>query len=282
MLESSYSFIRSSIPSLPTPDSERSQDGLVAYHAPPSCRSYFVHGGVCKESSDSRFDSDGIQFVIDNSATCIICKNDRSLFVGPMRIQHTSVETTHGTASSLYAGTIAIRLTTDAGNTFEYHIPNATYDPNSPFNILGIPFLGVYFGAKDTVLNRDDNGTYVQSSISKTTVVWDHGQHSRDFTHDAHSLPVLTLDTVVEYFQTFCTRVCRKYEDTVHFAFSSAHSIIIEEPMTPLHSQVPIAPVTPVTDFTLGQDVLYTDSSGSQSRMVYEGILFKGMMVQRS
>ena len=30
------------------------------------------------------------------------------------------------------------------------------------------------------------------------------------------------------------------------------------------------APVTPDTDFTLGQDILYTDGSGSQSRMVYE------------
>ena len=54
------------------------------------------------------------------------------------------------------------------------------YDPNSPFNILGIPFLGDYFGAKDTIPNRDDDGTYVRSSASKTTFVWDHGQHSQD------------------------------------------------------------------------------------------------------
>jgi len=130
---------------------------------------------VCKECSDTShsFDSDGIPFVIDNSATCIIC-NDRSQFVGPLRVQHTSVETTHGTANSSYAGTIAIRLTTDEGQTFEYHVPNAIYDPNLPFNILGIPFLGDYFGAKDTIPTRDDDGTYVRSSASKTTFVWDH------------------------------------------------------------------------------------------------------------
>ena len=192
---------------------------------------------VCKECSDTShsFDSDGIPFVIDNSATCIIC-NDRSQFVGPLRVQHTSIETTHGTANSSYAGTIAIRLKMDEGQTFEYHVPNAIYDPNSPFNILGIPFLGDYFGAKDTIPNRDDDGTYVQSSASKTTFVWDHGQHSQDFTHDARSLPVLTLDTGVGYFQAFCTRVHRKYEDTVHFAFSSAHSIITDEPMPASHA----------------------------------------------
>jgi hypothetical protein len=75
-------------------------------------------------------------------------------------------------------------------------------------------------------------------------------------THDARSLPVLTLDTGVGYFQAFCTRVCRRYEDTIHFAFSSAHSILTDEPTTPLCSHVDVAPVTPDTNFTLGQDVL--------------------------
>jgi hypothetical protein len=81
---------------------------------------------VCKECSDTIhfFDSYGNPFVIDNSATCIIC-NDRSQFVGPLRVQQTSVETTHGTANSSYAGTIAIRLTADEEKMFEYHVPNA-------------------------------------------------------------------------------------------------------------------------------------------------------------
>jgi len=234
---------------------------------------------VCQECSDTSqsFGSDGIPFVIDNSATCIIC-NYRSQLVGPLRVQHTSVKTPHGTASSVYAGTIAIRLTRNAGQTFEYHVPNAIYDPNSPFNILGIPFLGDYFGAKDTVPNRDDDGTHVKSSASKTTFVWDHGQHSRDFTHDARSLPVLTLDTGAGYFQAFCTRrVCRRYEDTVHFAFSSAHSIIPDETTTPLHSRADFVPVTTDTEFTLGQDVMYTDGKGLQAKMVNEGATPDGL-----
>ena len=178
---------------------------------------------VCKEFSDTShsFDSDGIPFVINNSATCIIC-NDRSQFVGPLQVQHISVKTTHGTASSAYAGTIAIRLTTNEGQTFEYHVPIAIYDPNLPFNILGIPFLGDYFGAKDTIPTRDDDRMYVRSSASKTTFVWDHSQHSQDFTHDARSLPVLTREArgwilssilhkgaqEVQGYRSFCLLLC--------------------------------------------------------------------------
>jgi len=74
-----------------------------------------------------------------------------------------------------------------------------------------------------------------------------------------------------------CTRVRRRYKDIVHFAFSSAHSILTaDEPTIPLCSRVDVAPVTPDTDFTLGQDVLYADGSGLESRMVYEGATADG------
>jgi hypothetical protein len=118
---------------------------------------------------------------------------------------------------------------------------------------------------------------YVKSSASKTTFVWDHGQHSPYFTHDARSLPVLTLNTGVGYFQVFCTRVRRRYKDTVHFAFSSAHSIIPDETTTPLRSRVDFVPVTPDTDFTLGQDIMYRNGKGLQARMVYEGAMPDGL-----
>ena len=38
-----------------------------------------------------------------------------------------------------------------------------------------------------------------------------------------------------------------------------------------------VAPVTPDNNFILGQDVLYTDGTGSQSRMVYEGATPDGL-----
>jgi hypothetical protein len=233
---------------------------------------------VCQECLDTSqsFDSVGIPFVIDNCAICIIC-NDRSQFVGPLRVQHTSVETTHVQPVRRMLVQLLFISRRMQGKRSKYHVPNAIYDPNLPLNILGIPFLGDHFGAKDTVPTRGDDGSYVRSSASKTTFMWDHGQHSRDFTHDAQSLPVLTLDIGVGYFQALCTRVRRQYEDTIHFAFSSAHSILTDEPTTPLRSRMDVAPVTPDTDFTLGQDVLYTDGTGSQSRMVYKGATPDGL-----
>jgi hypothetical protein len=59
------------------------------------------------------------------------------------------VKTTHGMTSSIYVGMIAICLTTNNGKTMQYQIPDAIYDPNSPFNILGILFLGEFFGRND-------------------------------------------------------------------------------------------------------------------------------------
>ena len=120
--------------------------------------------------SGHSFNTDGIPCVIDNSATCIIC-NDRSQFVGPLWVQQTSVETTHGTASSLYAGTIAICLMTCDGQSFKYPVPNAIYDPHSPFNILGIPFFGDFFGSGDSPPTRDDEGRerYTATSLDRAT-----------------------------------------------------------------------------------------------------------------
>jgi hypothetical protein len=60
------------------------------------------------------FDTDGIPFIIDNLATCIIC-NVRSLFVGELRAENFAVETVHGSASRKhYAGTICLELVDDA------------------------------------------------------------------------------------------------------------------------------------------------------------------------
>ena len=126
-----------------------------------------------QESPDNSFsfDSDGLPFVIDNSATCIIC-NDRAQFVGNLRAKKSSVETTHESASTDYVGTISLTLTTDDREKLQYHIPDAIYDPNSPFNILGIPFFGRFLGWGDLLCpTSDDDGTYVQSSAMRSRLV---------------------------------------------------------------------------------------------------------------
>ncbi len=47
----------------------------------------------------------------------------------------------------------------------EYHISDAIYTPDSPFNILGIPFFGSFLGQDNTPYpTQEDNGTYIISS----------------------------------------------------------------------------------------------------------------------
>jgi len=101
------------------------------------------------------FDTDGIPFIIDNSATCIIC-NERSLFVGTLRPENYKVETVQTTVSQkCYAGTIRLELVDDSNDTHVYEILEAMYDPNTQFNLIGIPFLAAYFN--DTNCSAGDD-----------------------------------------------------------------------------------------------------------------------------
>ena len=230
--------------------------------------------------SSMLFDTDGISFVIDNSATCVIC-NDKSQFKpGSLHEKPNAVETAAGVTKSSQVGILRLTLTDDGGKTYTYEIPDAIYDPNSPFNILGIPALGDFFGKDDDDPNSsDDDGTFVQSSANRTTLTWDHGKHSRTFTHSDRRLPELVCGTGYGYFHAFTSRVKKAYDDTVHYAFSSAHTI----PATPESAFQRAPQVTPSQDspFTLGEEVLYSDGEGNTSAVIYEGESVNGNHIIR-
>jgi hypothetical protein len=46
-------------------------------------------------------------------------------------------------------GSICLVLKDDAGKTWLYDIPDVVYDPELPYSLLGIPFLGKYFDRND-------------------------------------------------------------------------------------------------------------------------------------
>ncbi len=173
------------------------------------------------------FDTDGIPFIIDNSATCIIC-NERSLFLGTLRPENYKVETVQATVSQKrYAGTIRLELVDDSNETHVYEIPEAIYGPNTQFDLIGIPFLAAYFN--DTNCSAGDdvdaNGTTIKSSSCRSKFIWDHGRHVQNFTHGESTLPKLVLYQMNGYYSAFCTQVQQRYNDAVAFAFSSAFSI---------------------------------------------------------
>jgi hypothetical protein len=173
------------------------------------------------------FNTDGIPFIIDNSAMCIIC-NERSLFDGNLRPENYKVETVQATVSQKrYAGTIRLELVDDSNATHVYEIPEAIYDPNTRFNLIGIPFIAAYFNdtncpAGDDV---DADDTTIKSSGCCSKFVWDHGRFVRNFTHGESRIPELVLYQGTGYYSAFCTRVKQRYDDAVAFAFSSAFSI---------------------------------------------------------
>ena len=123
----------------------------------------------------STWDSDGIFFCVDNCATCIIC-NDKSLFVGDLKASRAEVHTSNGQNTPALEGTIRLVLTDDAGDQHQYDIAGALYDPESPFNLLGVPFLSKHFGDAKTM------GTKITSGAFKSTFVWEHGRLLTNFT----------------------------------------------------------------------------------------------------
>lgn len=150
------------------------------------------------------WDTDAIPFVIDNSATGIIC-NVRKLFVGQLKPYKVSIETAHGTQSKVkLVGTMRLVLTDDANEHHSYDIPDCVFDPDSPINIIGVPTLGAFFGRHDDIPNEDDDGTWVRSSANKSILTWDHGKHTRQFRHPSSKLPELHLYRGRSYFQAFC------------------------------------------------------------------------------
>ena len=116
-------------------------------------------------------DTDGVPFIIDNSATGAICR-ERSLFVGPFQQINLSVGTAHGIKSSTkHKGTLRLVLTDDDGNDHSYDVPDVVYDPDSPYSLLGIPFLAAYFAKHNGSEDRFDGGTWIKSAHSQ--FVWD-------------------------------------------------------------------------------------------------------------
>jgi len=116
--------------------------------------------------------------------------------------------------------------------SYVYEIPGAIYDPETQFNLIGVPFLAAYFGdgGKAPDDDVDSDGTRITSSGTRSKLVWNNGRYEQNFTHPDSSLPELILFQGQGYFKAFCTRICRSYNDAVSYAFSSAFTIA---PTTP-------------------------------------------------
>jgi hypothetical protein len=173
------------------------------------------------------FNTDGIPFIVDNSATCNIA-NDWSLFPGNLVLVQVHVDIIDTSKSrQQYWVTICLKLVNDANINHIYNIPNTIYDPASNFNLLRIPKLAEYFKNRNSLPGKDvdSDGTTIKSSSCCSCFIWDHGRHMRNFTHRDYALLEILLYQGNGYFSAFCLWVQWKYDNKIAFAFSSSFSI---------------------------------------------------------
>ena len=131
--------------------------------------------------------------------------------MGELRPENFEVETVHRSASKKrYAGKIRLELVNDARIAHVCEIPGAIYDPETKFNLIGVPFLAAYFGDGGEAPNDDvdSDRTRITSSGTRLKLVWDNGRNERNFTHPDSSLPDLVLYQGNVYFMAFCMFRC--------------------------------------------------------------------------
>ena len=90
---------------------------------------------------DSAFSwyTDGIPFIVDNSATAIIC-SERKLFTGHLSPTSIKLETAKGmSVSTKLVGVLRLVLTDKSNNHRTDDVLGCVYDPEIPLNILGVP-----------------------------------------------------------------------------------------------------------------------------------------------
>jgi hypothetical protein len=76
--------------------------------------------------------------------------------------------------------------------------------------LLGVSFLANFFQDKDSLPGNDvdSDSTTVKPSGCCLHLVWDHGQHVRNFMHGDSALPKIMLYQGNGYFSAFCSRLC--------------------------------------------------------------------------
>jgi hypothetical protein len=258
-------------------------------------------------------DTDGEYFIIDNSANGGIC-NIKSMFVGDFERHRVTLVTAYGrTTTKKLVGTILLVLKDDKGKTWSYDIPGVVYDPESPYSLLGIPFLGKYFARNDEA-NKFNEPAWIQSASTSSLFQWDHGKHQWNFLHGNTYLPELLTNEGETYITAFCTRISKFVDDKINYAFSLAfttspdgiqqnHVIPNDDDdesdeiqwYTPVHvrqneqsnkhvcfskSTKPPKPIlheTPEIEFKLGMNIIFKDGTGKSEHVVYEGATANGL-----
>ena len=117
-------------------------------------------------------------------------------------------------------------LTDDANKHHSYIFPCCVFDPMTPVNILGVPYIGTFFGDNsDATDPLAEDGTTIKLVSTKSQFIWDHGRHERHFVNGSSCMPELYIYASHVYFKDFCTIVHKFLSEKVNFNFPSSYSI---------------------------------------------------------
>jgi hypothetical protein len=152
------------------------------------------------------FDTDGVYFITNNSANGGIC-NIKSMFPGDFEQQIVALVTAEGRATAMkQVGTIRLFPKDDAGKTWSYDIPDVVYEPELPYGLLGIPFLGKCFA-------RNDKANEYQKQIVRRRAVVDTQFFIDILRYDPHQQPPFSNGTVANINDTLNMEalICQNY-----------------------------------------------------------------------
>ena len=143
------------------------------------------------------FDSDLIQFVLDNCANVHII-NDRELFESIVATSMSGVATIGGDPLTPQGqGSCHIYIKDDSGKVVPLTLHNALYFPDSPVNIISISRLADSYD--------DDEGTFVKTTRFQSEFSWDFGKHFKTISHGESRIPEINVSTASDGWTTFYT-----------------------------------------------------------------------------
>jgi hypothetical protein len=90
------------------------------------------------------------------------------MFVGDFEYQTVTIITAEGKTTTIKkVKSICLVVKDDAGKNWSYDMHDVVYDPESPYSLSGIPFLGRYF-AKNDEANEFNKDTWILSASTNS------------------------------------------------------------------------------------------------------------------
>jgi hypothetical protein len=142
-------------------------------------------------------------------------------------------------------GTVNWRWKDDHGKSHTMKIKDVLFFPDSPVNILSITCLADQF--------KDDDGTGIDTKLTKSRFYWDNNQFQRTINHPASNLPELPINEgfslAARFTNAFATNVCRNKKHCHCHLFQQIPEDDSKKPTIELDSNM----------FHVGETLLYTN-----------------------